>query len=119
MEFGLLSILAAFGVAFGILYTALTIQIAGGRKRRNLDAVSGPEAGQGSCEAAEATLRGFYGCHISNFVSGVAPEGGVWYRVADVLWHGEELEFSYFDINEHPYSLIRILRDEILFTFPQ
>jgi len=89
VEFGLLSILAAFGVAFGILYTALTIQIAGGRKRRNLDAVSG----QGTCEAAEATLRGFYGCHISNFVSGVAPEGGVWYRVADVLWHGlEEFE---------------------------
>ena len=102
MEFGLLSILAAFGVAFGILYTALTIQIAGGRKRRNLDAVSG----QGTCEAAEATLRGFYGCHISNFVSGVAPEGGVWYRVADVLWHGEDLGFSIFDINEHPYSLI-------------
>ena len=36
MELALLSILAAFGVAFGILYMALTLTT-GKRKRRNTD----------------------------------------------------------------------------------
>ena len=34
VEFALLSLLAAFGVAFGILYRALTLTT-GGRKKRN------------------------------------------------------------------------------------
>ena len=37
IEFALLSILAAFGVAFGILYTALTIITMGRRRRRRSD----------------------------------------------------------------------------------
>ena len=36
VELALLSILAAFGVAFGVLYTALT-QITGMRRRRSVD----------------------------------------------------------------------------------
>ena len=36
VEIGLLSILAAFGVAFGVLYMALT-QITGRRRRRSVD----------------------------------------------------------------------------------
>ena len=40
VEFALLSILAAFGVAFGILYMALT-QITGRRKRRSGGEVGG------------------------------------------------------------------------------
>ena len=36
VELGLLSILAAFGVAFGVLFTALT-QITGRRRKRSLD----------------------------------------------------------------------------------
>ena len=34
VEFALLSILAAFGVAFGVLYRALTLQTGGRRRRR-------------------------------------------------------------------------------------
>ena len=40
VEFALLSILAAFGVAFGVLYRALTLTTAGaGRKKRELGSV--------------------------------------------------------------------------------
>ena len=38
VELALLSILAAFGVAFGVLYTALT-QITGRRRKRSVDLV--------------------------------------------------------------------------------
>ena len=34
VEFALLSILAAFGVAFGILYRTLTLTTAGGRRKK-------------------------------------------------------------------------------------
>ena len=81
VEFGLLSILAAFGVAFGVLYIALTMQI-GRRKKRNVS----PED-LDTCGHADATFQSFYGCHINNFMS--EEEGGIFYRIADVLWHGE------------------------------
>ena len=77
VEFGLLSILAAFGVSFGILYMALTI-ILGGRRRRDLM--------EDVCEQASGTLGGL-GCHLEQFVSG--EESGIWLRLADLLWHGE------------------------------
>ena len=64
VEFALLSILAAFGVAFGVLYQALTI-ITGRRRKRNAvdsegDAGREPE-----------------------------PEVGFVFRFADFLWLGE------------------------------
>lgn len=37
-EFALLSILAAFGVAFGVLYRALTLTTGSKRRRRNIEA---------------------------------------------------------------------------------
>lgn len=82
VEFGLLSILAAFGVAFGVLYMALTIQLGLGRKKRGAE----PADDEGQCEAS--TIQGFYGCHMSQFMKS-AEEGSVWYRLADLMWHGE------------------------------
>ena len=79
VEFGLLSILAAFGVSFGILYMALTI-ILGGRRRRDLV--------EDVCEDASGTFGGL-GCHLEQFVSG--EESGIWLRLADLLWHGESV----------------------------
>ena len=79
VEFGLLSILAAFGVAFGVLYMALTI-ITGKRKKRSLE-----DEEEGACEAS--SIQGYYGCHLQNFMSG--HESSVWFHLADVLWHGE------------------------------
>ena len=78
MEFGLLSILAAFGVAFGVLYVALTMTI--GRKKRDVTA-------EDTCHAAIPTFQSFYGCHFNNFLS--EEQGSVWFKIADVLWHGE------------------------------
>ena len=83
VELGLLSILAAFGVAFGVLYTALTIQLGGRRKKRD----SGLPEEDGDCLAADATFQGFYGCHFSNFLKD--KKGTFWYHLADVLWHGK------------------------------
>lgn len=60
VEFALLSILAAFGVSFGILYRALTLAIAG-RKKRSAAAGSGTAA-----TAQDAT-----------------------YHFADLLWFGK------------------------------
>ena len=65
VEFALLSILAAFGVAFGVLYQALTI-ITGRRRKRN--AVESEE------EGAETEPE---------------PEVGFVFRFADFLWLGE------------------------------
>ena len=81
VEFGLLSILAAFGAAFGILYMALTIKL-GGRKKRNVEGSL-----DGSCSASDGTIQGFYGCHIEKFMS--EGESSHWYKVADLLWHGK------------------------------
>ena len=64
MELGLLTLLAAFGVAFGVLYQALTI-ITGRRKKRN--AVDSEEDAEREPE----------------------PEVGFVFRFADFLWLGE------------------------------
>ena len=82
VEFGLLSILAAFGAAFGILYMALTIKLGSGRRKRNADTSL-----DGSCAASDGTIQGFYGCHIEKFMS--EGESSHWYKVADLLWHGK------------------------------
>ena len=67
VEFALLSILAAFGVAFGVLYMALTLQTMGRRKR------STGEAGEGEGEEQ-------YG-------------GDLAFKFGDLLWAGELLCF--------------------------
>ena len=82
VEFGLLSILAAFGAAFGILYMALTIKLGSGRRKRNVDSTL-----DGSCAASDGTIQGFYGCHIEKFMS--EGESSHWYQIADLLWHGK------------------------------
>ena len=64
VEFALLSILAAFGVAFGVLYQALTI-ITGRRRKRN--AVDSEEDVEREPE----------------------PEVGFVFRFADFLWLGK------------------------------
>ena len=66
VEFALLSILAAFGVAFGVLYQALTI-ITGRRRKRN--AVDSEEEGDAEREPES--------------------EVGFVFRFADFLWLGE------------------------------
>ena len=88
VEFGLLAILAAFGVAFGVLYTALTIQLGGRRKKRSGD----DWEEDASCLTADATFHGFYGCHFSNFLR--EKEGSPWHRLADILWHGKHSALS-------------------------
>jgi len=85
VEIGLLSILAAFGVAFGILYRALTIKT--GRRRKRRDVAGGEEMEE--CEAD--SMEGWMGCRIGHLLGG--GEGGAWYQVADLVWHGlEEFE---------------------------
>ena len=83
VEFGLLSILAAFGAAFGILYMALTIKLGGRRKRQ-----AGSDLHSESCDAQAGSIAGYYGCHLNNFVFG-GEDGTYWQQAADLLWHGE------------------------------
>jgi len=83
VEFGLLAILAAFGVAFGVLYVALTMTV-GKRKKRS-------EESDGTCEAG--TIQGYYGCHIEQFMNEQLKSDTIWIHIADVLWLGlEEFE---------------------------
>ena len=62
VEFALLSILAAFGVAFGVLYMALTQQTMGRRRRRSTD---------GDGENGEGVV------------------GDLTFKFGDILWAGE------------------------------
>ena len=84
----MLSILAAFGAAFGILYMGLTIKLGSSRRKRRSDLTSG-----GFCEASGGTIQGFYGCHLTNFISGDTTrdgeDGNFWFHAADLMWHGE------------------------------
>ena len=81
VELGLLSILAAFGVAFGILYMALTIAT-GRRRKRSVDDTE-VVGTWGSCEATD--MQEFLGCKVDHLVGG----NNSFYKVADLLWHGE------------------------------
>ena len=67
VEFALLSILAAFGVAFGVLYQALTIITGRRRRKRNADELE---------EVEDANVE-------------PEPEVGFVFRFADFLWLGE------------------------------
>jgi hypothetical protein len=79
VELGLLSILAAFGVAFGILYRALTLKA--GRRRKRSD-FSEPES-----RCAVDSVGEFLGCRVGELVS--TAGAGAWGPVVDILWHGE------------------------------
>ena len=76
VEFALLSILAAFGVAFGVLYQALTI-ITGRRRKRDA----------GESEEAETVPE---------------PEVGFAFRFADFLWLGEFQRQSHQHVDRKP-----------------
>ena len=67
------------------MYTALTIQLGGRRRKRE----TGSLEEEGACLDADATFQGVYGCHFSNFLK--EKEGTFWYHLADVLWHGKLL----------------------------
>ena len=90
VELGLLSILAAFGVAFGVLYIALTIAT-GRRKKRSLD--SEVVETWGACEATD--MQEFVGCKVEHLVG---PNNS-FYKWADLLWHGEFWQGVYLKIN--------------------
>ena len=75
VELGLLSILAAFGVAFGILYIALTATT-GRRRKRSEDEVLG-------CEAK--SVEDLIGCKVDQLRAGNPRLG----KIVDLLWHGE------------------------------
>ena len=79
VEFGLLTILAAFGAAFGILYRALTLKI-GRRKRSFLS-----DDNNNVCD--DVTINGFFGCHLEQFMQGDGDSPV--YHLVDILWHGE------------------------------
>ena len=79
VEFGLLTILAAFGVAFGILYRALTLKV--GRRRRSVTDGGEREV----CD--DITISGFVGCQLEQFMEG--KDDSPVYHLADILWHGE------------------------------
>ena len=76
VELGLLTILAAFGVAFGVLYRALTATTATRRKKRSEDEVL-------SCEAE--SVEDLIGCKVGQL--GAANPGLG--KIVDLLWHGE------------------------------
>ena len=83
VELGLLTILAAFGVAFGVLYLALTLTT-GKRKKRNVDKSL-------SCEAE--SVEDLIGCRVGQISAGNPRLG----KIVDLIWHGESI-FCYFCI---------------------
>ena len=77
VELGLLSILAAFGVAFGVLYIALTLTT-GKRRKRSEDEVL-------TCDAD--TVEELIGCRVGELGASNPSLG----KVVDLLWHGESI----------------------------
>ena len=94
VEFALLSILAAFGVAFGVLYQALTI-ITGRRRKRN--AVDSEEDAEREPES----------------------EVGFVFRFADFLWLGEfywllhSILGGHLPLHSHMYSELCAILESI------
>ena len=82
VEFALLSILAAFGVAFGVLYMALTLTTAARRKR----SVDNPELEKDNmCETD--SVQELIGCGMRKYARGT--DAGFSFKFADLVWHGE------------------------------
>ena len=77
VELGLLSILAAFGVAFGVLYIALTLTT-GKRRKRSDDEVL-------TCDAD--SVEELIGCRVGELGASNPSLG----KIVDLLWHGESI----------------------------
>ena len=77
IEFALLSILAAFGAAFGILYVALTQQTMGRRRRRSVEV---GQAGHGNGELV----------HQHQHQHAGEEEVAVSLKLADIFMFGEK-----------------------------
>lgn len=84
VEIGLLSILAAFGVAFGVLYMALTLTTAARRKRSADDNLEELEI-DSMCETD--SVQDLIGCGVRKFARGA--EASISFKFADLVWHGE------------------------------
>ena len=78
VELALLSLLAAFGVAFGVLYTALTLQTMGRRRRAAEE--------EGSCSAYSST-RELLSCSMEQSV--VQGRELLYSYVPEFLWSGK------------------------------
>ena len=87
VELGLLSILAAFGVAFGVLYMALTLTTAG-RRKRSSDGFE-PAEDDDLCETD--SVQELIGCGLGKLAR--QAEGSLSYKFADLVWHGEQVFF--------------------------
>ena len=83
VELGLLSILAAFGVAFGVLYMALTLTTAA-RRKRSLDNLEELES-ENMCETD--SVEELIGCGMREF--GRGADASISFKFADLVWHGE------------------------------
>ena len=83
VELGLLSILAAFGVAFGVLYMALTLTTAGRRKRSS----EGFEPAEDDDLCETDSVQELIGCGLGKLAR--QAEGSLSYKFADLVWHGE------------------------------
>ena len=92
VEIGLLSILAAFGVAFGVLYMALTLTTAARRKRSsdNLEEVESDNM----CETD--SIQELIGCGVRKFARGA--DASVSFKFADLVWHGELGHSNYLGV---------------------
>ena len=82
VEIGLLSILAAFGVAFGVLYMALTLTTAARRKRSSDDLELESDS---MCQTD--SVQELIGCGVRKIARGT--EASVSFKFADLVWHGE------------------------------
>ena len=84
VELGLLSILAAFGVAFGVLYIALTLTTAGRRKKRSKE-----DEQDLVCRADDVEQA--IGCKVAHLTA-ANPRLG---KIVDLVWHGESISTNY------------------------
>ena len=84
VELGLLSILAAFGVAFGVLYIALTLTTAGRRKKRSEE-----DEEDLTCRADDVEQA--MGCKVA-LLTAANPRIG---KIVDLVWHGESISTNY------------------------
>ena len=82
VELGLLSILAAFGVAFGVLYMALTLTTAA-RRKRSVDNLELEK--DNMCETD--SVQELIGCGMRKYARGT--DAGFSFKFADLVWHGE------------------------------
>ena len=84
VELGLLSILAAFGVAFGVLYIALTLTTAGRRKKRS-------EEDEEDLVCRADDVEQAIGCKVA-YLTAANPRLG---KIVDLVWHGESIFTNY------------------------